>query len=78
MLQLSWFLIVNYTIKLWSSKQCGISTETDTQMNGTKQRTLKCTHVYMGSYDKEGKGVQQRKDNMFKTSAGDAKQLHAK
>ena len=32
----------------------------------------------MGSYDKEGKGVQQRKDNMFKTSAGDAKQLHAK
>lgn len=32
----------------------------------------------MASYDKEDKGIQQRKDNMFKTSPGDAKQLHAK
>lgn len=32
----------------------------------------------MGSYDKEGKDIQQRKENLLKTGAGDAKQLHTK
>ena len=58
----------NYTTNLQSSRQYGTGTKTEIQMNGTKQKAQKligpCTYGHL-IFEKGGKNIQWRKDNVF-------------
>ena len=60
------------TTKPQSSRQYGTGTKTEIQINGTKIESLEINaHTYEHLiFDKEGKNIQWRKDNLFNNGAG--------
>ena len=55
------------TTKPQSSRQYGTGTKTEIQINATKQKAQRQIHLTHGHliFDKEGKNIQRKKDNVF-------------